>query len=43
MLAISHQPAMVEVADLIYRLHNGSVVSTQTKAPQAAAASPLPR
>jgi ATP-binding cassette subfamily C protein len=43
MLAISHQPAMVEVADLIYRLHNGSVVSTQTKAPQAAAASPSPR
>ena len=34
-LAISHQPAMVEVADRIYRLHHGTVVSAQTKAPQA--------
>jgi len=43
MLAISHQPAMVEAADRIYRLHNGTVVSTQNKAPQAGAASPSPR
>jgi hypothetical protein len=26
---------MVEVADRIYRLHHGTVVSAQTKAPQA--------
>jgi hypothetical protein len=26
---------LVQAADRIYRLHNGTVVSTQTKAPQA--------
>ena len=37
MLAISHQPAMVEVADRIYRLHSGGVFSQQVNVPQAAA------
>lgn len=37
LLGISHQPALVEVADRIYRLHNGTVVSDQARTLSAAA------
>jgi ATP-binding cassette subfamily C protein len=35
-LAISHQPALLDVADQIYRLENGIISTVQTPLPAAA-------